>query len=162
AAVAKRTGDGDYRGGNRGGVGLMDANPGGKEAGYGLPKGQALYGSLPRQLKDPPSFASRLKRVPAAPQEDRGPEGEVLAGPEVKNPSVCLLVLKLPGKEGWAITALNFGRSPVEEQANVAEILGIPPEKVGRAKAVDILAGKQSGQVNDTGRLTIQLGALEA
>src|SRR5262249_15111702 len=124
-AVAKRTRDGDYRWINRGGVDLLGARSDAAESAYGLPKAEALYGPLPRQLKDPDSFASRLKRLLAARKAYRVAEGELLAAPEPKDPGVCLLVLRLPGKGGLAVTALNFGRSAVEEEVDLTKVPGV-------------------------------------
>src|SRR5262249_49105524 len=109
-AVAERVEDGDYRWINRGGVDLLGANPSAATSAYGLPKAQALYGPLPQQLKDPDSFASRLQRLLAARKTHRIAEAELLAVPEGKSPAVCLLVLKLPAPDTFAVTALNFGR----------------------------------------------------
>src|SRR5215218_7383888 len=44
---------------------------------FGLPRAKALYGPLPEQLKDPSSFASRLKAMLAARKKYRVAEGEL-------------------------------------------------------------------------------------
>jgi maltose alpha-D-glucosyltransferase/alpha-amylase len=159
-AVAKWTEGGDFRWVNRGGVDLMGANPEAKTSAYGLPRAQALYGPLPQQLRDPNSFASRLKRVLAARKECRIAEGELLAVPEVKNPGVCLLVLRLPERDAFAVTALNFSRSAAEEEIDLTAVPGATAEKLRGRRVVDAVEGKPDGTVTDRGRLTVSLAAL--
>jgi maltose alpha-D-glucosyltransferase/alpha-amylase len=159
-AVAERTADGDYRWVNRGGVDLIGANPEAKTSAYGLPRAKALYGPLPAQLKDRGSFASLLKRMLAARKEHRIAEGVLLAAPQTKNPGVCLLILKLPDGGACAVTALNFGRAPVEETVNLAAVPGVSADALRGAKAVDVISREASGGVDGAGRLTIKLDAL--
>jgi trehalose synthase len=159
-AVKQRTADGDYRWINRGGVDLMGANPDAKGSAIGLPRAQALYGPLPQQLKDRDSFASRLKRLLTARKEYRIAEADLLAVPEVKSPGVCLLVMKLPGRDALAVTALNFGREAVAEELDLAKAAGVAAEKLRGGKAADILTGEGGGEVTDAGRLTVRLEAL--
>jgi hypothetical protein len=158
--VAKRTTDGDYRWINRGGVDLLGANPEAKESAYGLPRAKALYGPLPKQLKDPKSFASRLKRMLAARREHRIAESELLAAPGPKHSGACLLVMRLPDKKGLAITALNFAREAVTEEIDVAKAAGVKVETLRGGKVLDILAGEGGRQVSEAGRLTIKLDGL--
>src|SRR5205085_7084273 len=113
-AVNKWTNDGDHRWINRGAVDLMGANPEAAASVIGLPRAKALYGSVPEQLTDPESFVSRLKKLLAARNKYRLAEAELIAVPETKQRSLCILVLRLPEKSGYAVTALNFGREPVE------------------------------------------------
>jgi trehalose synthase len=160
AAVARWATDEDHRWVNRGGVDLLGANPGAEKSAFGLPRAKALYGPLPQQLKDPDSFASRLKRLLAARRAHRIAEGELLAAPEPKSTAVCLLVLKLPGEGGLAVTALNYGRAPVEETVDLAKVPGLPAGKLGGARAVDVVAGKGDGEVSAAGRLRLRLEAL--
>src|SRR5262249_37983146 len=134
AAVARWATDEDYRWINRGGVDLLGANPGAEKSAFGLPRAQALYGPLPRQLKDPDSFAARLKRLLAARRAHRIAEGELLAAPEAQSPAVCLLVLRLPGEGAFAVTALNYGRAPVEETVDLTKTPGLPAGKLGGAR----------------------------
>src|SRR3954468_24296924 len=87
----------------------LGANPQATASAFGLPRALALYGPLPDQLKDPESFASKLKVMLAARKKYRVAEGELLAVPEPKTPGLCVLVLKLPDHP-LAVTVLNFGR----------------------------------------------------
>jgi maltose alpha-D-glucosyltransferase/alpha-amylase len=158
-SVAERLEDGDYRWVNRGGVDLMGVNPDAKRSTFGIERAKALYGPLPEQLKDPRSFASRLRQLLAARKEHRIAEAELLAVPESKDRAVCLLVLRLPGG-AVAVTALNFGRDAVEETLDLAEVRGITAKGVGGEKVVDILTAETVGRVSDEGRLKIKLAPL--
>lgn len=158
--VADKTRDGDFRWVNRGGVDLAGANPQATQSATGLPKAKALYGSLPQQLGDPKSFVSRLRRMLTARKDFRIAEAELTAVPTVRNPALCLLVLRLPGEDRVAITALNFGRRGIEEEVDLHEAAGIPLEKLRGRMLRDVVAGSDAGKVPDTGRLRIQLDAL--
>jgi trehalose synthase len=160
AAVAPHVKDGDYRWINRGAVDLMGANPGADKSVWGLPRAVALYGPLPEQLKDPQSFASRLKRLLAARREWRIPEGELAAVPEPRHAGVCLLVLKLPERHGLAVTALNFGRAAVEEDVDLAGVPGVPADSIRGRRLLDAVAGAGVGEVGETGRARVRLPAL--
>src|SRR5262249_52813272 len=65
-AVKDRVGGGDFRWVNRGRVDLLGVNPRATTSAFGLPRAKALYGPIPDQLKDPDSFASRLRAMLAA------------------------------------------------------------------------------------------------
>jgi hypothetical protein len=152
--VDKRTTDGDYRWHNRGGVDLMGANPEAKASAFGLPRARALYGTLPEQLKDPDSFASRLKDMLAARRKYRITEGELLAVPEPSEPGLCVLILKLP-EHPIAVTVLNFGREETGIDLRLAELAkGLPD-----GEWTDIVTGKAGGTAQG-GRLQLQLPAL--
>jgi len=158
-SVADRVKDGDYRWVNRGGVDLIGVNPEAERSAVGLERAKALYGPLPAQLKDPKSFASRLRRLLAARKEYRIAEAELLAVPEVKDSALCLLVLRLPDSS-VAVTALNFGRQAVEETLDLAELHGVAAKNLAGEKVVDILSAETVGHVSETGRLKIKLAPL--
>ena len=93
---------------------------------------------IPEQLRDPGSFAARLRAMLAARREYRVAEGELLAVPEPKSAGLCVLVLKLPDYP-LAVTVLNFGREEAEEDlAGVVKAAGDVP----RGDWVDVLTGK--------------------
>jgi maltose alpha-D-glucosyltransferase/alpha-amylase len=155
--VERRAADGDQRWVNRGGVDLAGANPKAEASAFGLPRARALYGSLPAQLKDADSFASRLRAMLAARRTYRVAEGELLAVPEPKTAGVCVLVLKLPDHPA-AVTVLNFGREEVEEEIALGELLkGAGPPAGGW---VDIVSGAAAGTSSEAGRLLVRLPAL--
>lgn len=158
--VADRTKDGDYRWINRGAVNLMGANPGAVRSPFGLPMAHALYGPLPRQLRSPDSFASRIKQMLAARQRYRIPEAEVAAVPYVRDRAVCALVMRLPHSEALAVTLLNYGRDEAAVDLDLGNVPWISAERVRGQTAFDIVAGRAAGAVSDAGRLTIRVDAL--
>jgi trehalose synthase len=159
-AVKGQLGDDDYRWINRGGVDLMGAAPAARESACGLPKARALYGPLPEQLRDPDSFASRLKRILAARKEYGIAEGELLAVPEVKGPGACLLVVRLPGEGRVAVTALNFGREAADEELDLTGVPGLSAEGLRGAGIAEAVGGGDGGAVSPEGRLKIRVPAL--
>ena len=152
-AVKDRVGGGDFRWVNRGGVDMLGANPTAATSAFGLPRAKALYGSLPEQLKDPESFASRLRGLLAARKKYRLAEGELLAVPEPKTRGLCVLVLKLPDHP-LAVTVLNFGREDAAEEIDLGDA---GPTAAG--EWVDILTGKPAGRAAG-GRLRVGVAAL--
>lgn len=140
--VKARIEDGDYRWINRGGVDLLGANPGAKKSAFGLPKAKALYGPVPEQLKDKTSFVSRLARMLAARKKAGLALGELLAVPQPKSKAVCVLVLRTP-EHPLAVTVLNFGRGPVEEEIDLARVVG--KDRADRATWTDMLTGEAAG-----------------
>ena len=127
----------------------------------GLPKARSLYGSLPDQLQDPDSFASRLKAMFALRDSHGIAQSELVAVPVVSNPGVVVLVNKLPRQEGksqsWQITALNFGRSAIEE---TLELPGLPGEAEALWSNLEGPIAETVAFANES--LTFQLAALEA
>jgi trehalose synthase len=158
-AVKKWASDGDYRWINRGAIDLMGANPNANVSVIGLPKAKALYGSLPDQLKDPQSFAFQLKKILGARKKYRIAEADLLAVPEAKDNGMCVLVLSLPDRAGYAITALNFGKEPVEMSLNLSAIKGISAEQLRGRTAIEIVSGNSEGEIAD-GELKLRLPAL--
>jgi maltose alpha-D-glucosyltransferase/alpha-amylase len=116
----------------------------------GLPRAQALYGSLPEQLKSPDSFASRLKAMPAARKKYGVHEGNLLAVPEPKAAGVCTLALRLPDGN-LAVTVHNFDREEVSEEIDLGDA-----GKDAAGEWTDILAGKAV----EGWRLKVRLPAL--
>ena len=158
-AVKKWSSDGDHRWINRGAVDLMGANPKVDGSVIGLPRAKALYGPLPDQLKDPDSFASQLKRMLSARKKYRLAEAELLAVPESNERGICLLVLRLPEKAGYAVTALNFGRESVSLDLDLGAIKGVAAGDVRGRRVTEIISGQAVGEVND-GRLPLRLPAI--
>jgi maltose alpha-D-glucosyltransferase/alpha-amylase len=155
--VKGRTQDGDYRWVNRGGVDLMGANPEAQESAFGLPRAKALYGSLPEQMRDPESFASRLGLLLEARRKARIAEGELLAVPEPKASSLCVLVLRLP-EHPLAVTVLNFGQKDVEEELDLRGVGKVSEDELRGRAWTDFLTGEavSSGE----GRLRLRVPAL--
>lgn len=159
-AVDDRILDGDYRWVNRGGVDLMGVAPDSTDSAFGLPRCRTLYGPLPEQLSDPDSFVSGLKQMLAARSKYDINLSELVAVPDVEEPSICLLVLRPPGPPRIAITALNFGQTAVEERLDLSTIPGIKLDEVAGRDSVDAITGDQLEAISDAGILDIRLDAL--
>jgi maltose alpha-D-glucosyltransferase/alpha-amylase len=141
-SVKDRTGDGDWRWVNRGGVDLLGSNPQADKSVIGLPKAQALYGSLPDQLSKPDSFASQLKKILQARKKARIAEADMLAAPDVGNKSVVTLVMKLPDNGGVAVSVLNYGRDKTDVNVDMSKVDGMPNRQ---GQAHDIIADQDVG-----------------
>ena len=153
AAVADFMGvDVDTRWIQRGAYDLLGASTERLSA-AGLPRAPMLYGPLPAQLANPRSFASSLKRILAARTRYRIHESQQLDVPKARAPGLLVLVHELPGQGGIQITALNFGRTSVDE-------LVVVPAAAGRA-ITDVIAEADAGSVSREGALRIQLAPLE-
>ena len=152
-AVKGRAGEGDYRWVCRGGVDLLGKNPAAKASAFGLPRAQALYGPVPEQVRDPGSFASRVRTMLDARKKYRIAEGELVSVPEPKAAGLCALVLKLPDHPA-AVTVLNFGREEVSEEIDLGRAGS------GAADAwIDIRSGEAAGPAT-AGRLRVRVPAL--
>jgi len=104
--------DGDTRWINRGAHDLIgaEAEPGNR---WGrLPSGRSLYGTLPEQLRDPESFASRLGRILAVRREHEIDLGDLLDIPAVSHPAMLVLIHQLPSGRQQALT-LNFSNERI-------------------------------------------------
>ena len=160
AVVAERLEDQDYRWMNRGGVDLLGQNPTAARSAGGLPRAQALYGSLPEQLRDPDSFASGVRQILEARRRYQIARAKLTAVPEVEHPELCVLLLTLPGKEAYAITALNFGRNAVEETVDLAPLVACASRPVSGRKLVDALSGSVEGAIDTKQRIEFKLAPL--
>lgn len=136
--------DGDTRWINRGAYDLMGVNPQAAKSKNGLPRATALYGSLPDQLKSPTSFASQLKRMLDARDKTKLYEAEQLEPPTVRSEGLVVLVHRLPENKGIEITALNFGKTKVDESVTIqAATAGAQVTDLLENKPVGKLQGKQ-------------------
>jgi maltose alpha-D-glucosyltransferase/alpha-amylase len=135
----------------------MGVNPKAETSAFGLPRARALYGSLPEQLKDPDSFASRLKQMLAARKKYRIAEGELVAVPDVANSALCLLVMRLQDEPALAITALNFGQKPVRERLDLRKVEGLQGAAFAGQPVIDSVGGEPEGKVDARGVLNIEL-----
>lgn len=146
--------DGDYRWVNRGAYDLMDVAPEAKTSPEGMPKAQALYGPIPDQLKDPDSFASKVKDILEIRKAYGIDRSEITALPVVKSKGVVVMVNKLPEGEGIQVTAINFGRGSAREIVDIKEAKGY--------KGIDLLTGTDEGNVLSSGKFGLNLEALES
>lgn len=146
--------DGDTRWINRGAYDLLGNNFSAKQSAAGLPRADTLYGSLPEQLKDPQSFASKLKHMLAVRQQYRIYESRQLPLPDVKSPGLVVMVHQLPDDLGYEVTAINFGRKPLREQVTIAELKG-------KASVSDLLSPESKAPRLSGARLALNLQPLE-
>lgn len=158
--VADRTQDGDWRWVNRGGIDLLGANPDADTSAFGMPRAQTLYGPLPEQLESPNSFATQLKQMLDVREQYRLHEGEIVAVPDVDNPAVCVLVMRLPDSEDLAITVLNYGRDGTSVEVDLADVTELPADSFAGALAHDAVSERDAGQVSEDGTVSIELDAL--
>jgi len=149
--------DGDYRWLNRGAYDLLGEAPRAAKSSLGLPRAACVYGDLPSQLKDPDSFASRLKAMIHARSQYGLPLAELLGYPEVRNPGVVLMAHLLPDHTSLEITAINFGDDPADE---VVDLGLLPNTQSSYDGCVDILTGANE-PLPEEGRLSVRLRPLE-
>ena len=148
-SVADLTADGDTRWINRGAYDLLGVAPEATHSHAGLPRARALYGALPDQLRDPDSFASRLRHLLDLRRRYRIYESRQIAVPAVQAPGLLVMVHALPDGLGTEVTALNFGADAVDE---VVRLEGIAPGSLQ-----ELLAGEMLGAFDASGDLRIQL-----
>jgi trehalose synthase len=154
-SVRDRLADGDTRWINRGAYDLLGANAKATRSAAGLPVATAIYGPLPRQLKNSDSFASQLARLLKARADMRLYAGQLADIPNVQAKGLLVLVHQLPDNGGREITAINFGSTPVDESVTIQGA-------AANAKAVDVLDPKAAAiAVRAAGTLRLQLQSYE-
>jgi len=105
--VSRLVASGDTRWIHRAAYDLMNYQPGATESPSRMPRGTSLYGSLPEQLKDPNSFASRLRDILAV-RTRYGIASAVQADvPEVSDKAMLVMVHQLDTRQ-LQVTVLNF------------------------------------------------------
>ena len=152
SAVSELVADGDTRWIQRGAYDLLGATSAPTSAG-GLPRSPALYGPLPAQLSNPLSFASQLRHILAVRAQHRIHESRQIDVPAAAAPGLLVLVHQLPANGGIEITALNFGRTAVDETIRVPAAAGCAVH--------DLLADAPAGAVTEDGQLRVQLAPLQ-
>ncbi len=146
---------GDTRWIERGAHDLLGVDPEATRSAAGMPRGRALYGPLPEQLRDPGSFASRLSRI----LELRRRHGIATATqvdiPEVAHPGMLVLVHRLDdgdprGDAPMQVTVLNFGAEPTEGTVRSEQLI---PHSV----VVDAETEEETGRVDDLQSFSVSL-----
>jgi trehalose synthase len=148
-SVAGLMADGDTRWVNRGAYDLMGVDSAATHSQAGLPRARALYGSLPEQLRDPGSFANQLRHLLDVRRCNRIYESRQIAVPDVRSPSLLVMVHELPDRLGLEITALNFATQPVEE------VITMPA--AANLAVREALRDVDEGAFDEHGRFLIQL-----
>ena len=126
---------GDTRWIHRPAYDLMDYQPAATESPSGMPRGVGLYGSLPEQLTDPNSFASRLREVLAVRSRYRISTSVQVDVPDVPDEAMLVMVHLLDTGR-LQVTVLNFsnrsiaGRVKSEHLAPGAAVIDMCTDQV--------------------------------
>jgi trehalose synthase len=155
ASVEHLMGDADTRWINRGAHDLMGVAPGATESPAGIPVSRGLYGTLPEQLADQDSFASRLRGVLALRARHGIAEATLLEIPEPDHRAILSLVMRLPDG-GIAATVMNFSPIPVVETILTSE------HAVPGTVVVDLGTDDEMGEVDEEHGVRVILGAHDA
>ena len=150
--VAGLTADGDTRWIHRSAYDLMGDQPEAIGSTSGIPRGVALYGSLPDQLADPDSFASRLSRILAVRKQHGIATATQLDVPAVSDTALLVMVHRLEDAE--QVTVLNFSPEPVAGRVCSEHL--VPGRTV-----VDMVTGDVVGTVDDRHAFRVDLGPHE-
>lgn len=147
AEVADLVAAGDTRWIERGAHDLLGVAPDAERSTSGMPRGRSLYGSLPQQLDDPESFASRLAGILEVRREHGVATATQLDVPEVAHPAMLVLVHRLDEGDPEAdariqVTVLNFSSEPIEGTVHSAHL-------VPQADVVSAADGATIARVDD-------------
>jgi trehalose synthase len=110
--VSRLLASGDTRWIHRAAYDLMGYRPEATESPSKMPRGTSLYGSLPDQLKDPNSFAARLRDMLAVRTRYGIATSVQVDVPEVSNKAMLVMVHRLDTGQIQA-TVLNFANQPI-------------------------------------------------
>ena len=109
---ARLLASGDTRWIHRAAYDLMDYRPEATESPSKMPRGSSLYGSLPEQLQDANSFASRLRDILAVRTRYRISTSVQVDVPDVPNKAMLVMVHQLDTSQ-IQVTVLNFSGQPI-------------------------------------------------
>ena len=110
--IARLLASGDTRWIHRAAYDLMDYQPEATESPSKMPRGTSLYGSLPEQLQDANSFASRLRDILAVRTRYRISISVQVDVPDVPNKAMLVMVHQLDTSQ-IQVTVLNFSGQPI-------------------------------------------------
>jgi trehalose synthase len=133
--VSRLLASGDTRWIHRAAYDLMDYRPEATESPSKMPRGFSLYGSLPQQLQDANSFASRLREVLAVRARYGIASSVQVEVPEVSDKAMLVMVHRLDTAQ-IQTTVLNFssqfiaGRVKSEHLASGAAVIDMVTEQV--------------------------------
>lgn len=144
---------GDTRWIHRGAHDLMQFNPEAEASPSGMPKAQALYGTLPEQLEDASSFARRLSRILEVREEHGIARSALIDVPDVSHRGMLVMVHLLDsGRQ--EVTVLNFSD---QEIAGTVRSKALVPEST----VTDAFSAEEIGTVDDLFSFHLQLGPYE-
>ena len=110
--VSQLLASGDTRWIHRAAYDLMDYRPEATASPSKMPRGASLYGSLPQQLRDPNSFASRLREILAVRARYGIATSVQVEVPEVSDKAMLVMVHRLHTRQ-VQVTVLNFSGQPI-------------------------------------------------
>jgi trehalose synthase len=146
--VADLIAEGDTRWINRGAHDLRGVDDPAREG--RMPPARSLYGTLPEQLADPSSFASRLRAIIDIRRRSGVATAVQVDVPQVSHRAELVMVHEL-GDETLQITALNFSG---EQLAGTVRSEHLPPG----ATVTDMFTGEEIGAVDDLHSFVLVLG----
>ena len=133
--VAPLLASGDTRWIHRAAYDLMGYRPEATESPSDMPRGTSLYGSLPEQLRDPNSFASRLREVLAVRTRYCISTSVQVDVPDVPDKAMLVMVHLLETRQ-LQLTVLNFssrsiaGKVTSEHLAPAAAVIDMRSDQV--------------------------------
>ena len=110
--VSRLLASGDTRWIHRAAYDLMDYRPEATESPSKMPRSSSLYGSLPQQLRDPNSFAARLRDILAVRTRHGIATSVQVEVPEVSDKAMLVMVHRLHTRQ-IQVTVLNFSSQPI-------------------------------------------------
>ena len=143
---------GDTRWIHRSAYDLMDYRPEATESLSKMPRGISLYGSLPGQLQDRGSFASRLSAILNIRRRHGIASGIQLDVPQVSHKAMLVMVHQLD--RILQVTVLNF--SPVPISGSIRSKF-LPKGHM----VTDMMTGLEIGEVDDLHNFAVTLEGLE-
>ena len=146
--VARLLSGGDTRWIHRSAYDLMNYRPDATESLSKMPRGTSLYGSLPEQLADDRSFASRLREILAIRKRYGIATAVQLDIPSVSHKAMLVMVHQLNDAE--QVTVLNFSAEPISGTVRSGQL-------VPGSLLVDMFTDEELGEVDNLNSLTISL-----
>ena len=144
--------EGDTRWIHRSAYDLMNYRPDATESLSKMPRGTSLYGSLPAQLKDPNSFARRLRDILAVRKRYHIATAKQVDVPPVAHKAMLVMVHQLSDAE--QVTVLNFSAEPISGSV-------ISERLVPGSVVVDMFTDEEMGEVDDLHSFAVHLGPHE-
>lgn len=115
----------------------------------GMPHGRCLYGSLPEQLADPGSFASRLREILRVRAVSGLATATQLDVPPVSQPSLLAMVHRLSDGD-TQVTIINFGPDHVAGRVQSTALSA-------GSGLIDMFTGSRHGIVDADGALDVNM-----
>jgi trehalose synthase len=148
--VSQLLASGDTRWVHRAAYDLMDYRPEATESPSKMPRGSSLYGTLPEQLKDPTSFAARLRDILAVRTRYCVSTSVQVDVPDVANKAMLVMVHLLATRE-FQVTVLNFANQAIAGSVS-SEYLP------AGAAVVDMFTDQVLGETDQERSFTVSLG----